>query len=89
MNSSESWDLQIDSGVFKTLRKIPRHDAEALLAVVRLLPTDPYFGDIQKMKDEENTWRRRSGAYRIFYKIKVAEKVLLVFRVERRTSSTY
>jgi len=89
MSSSGNWDLQIDPDVFKALRKIPRHDIEALLAVVRLLPTDPYFGDIQKMKDEENTWRRRSGAYRIFYKIKVAEKVLLVFRVERRTSSTY
>ncbi|OHA03080.1 MAG: hypothetical protein A3C92_01940 [Candidatus Sungbacteria bacterium RIFCSPHIGHO2_02_FULL_53_17] len=89
MNSSENWDLQIDPDVFKTLRKIPRYDAEALLAVVRLLPADPYFGDIQKMKGEENTWRRRVGAYRIFYKIKVAEKVLLVFRVERRTSKMY
>ncbi|OGZ97753.1 MAG: hypothetical protein A3J10_02740 [Candidatus Sungbacteria bacterium RIFCSPLOWO2_02_FULL_54_10] len=81
--------MQIDPDVFKTLRKIPRYDAEALLAVVRLLPADPYFGDIQKMKGEENTWRRRVGAYRIFYKIKVAEKVLLVFRVERRTSKMY
>lgn len=89
MHLSENWDLQIDPGVFKTLRKIPRHDAEALLAVVRLLSADPYFGDIQKMKGEENTWRRRSGAYRIFYKIKVSEKTLLVFRIERRTSKTY
>ena len=89
MSLSENWDLQIDSGVFKMLRKIPRHDSEALLAVVRLLPTDPYFGDIQKMKGEENTWRRRAGAYRIFYKTKVVEKVLLVFRIERRTSKTY
>jgi len=89
MNSSENWDLQIDRGVFKMLRKIPRHDAEAVLAVVKLLPTDPYFGDIQKMRGEEDTWRRRSGAYRIFYKIKVAEKVLLVFRIEGRTSKTY
>lgn len=89
MNLSEGWDLQVDSGVFKTLQKIPRHDAEALLAVIRLLPADPYFGDIQKMKGEENTWRRRIGAHRIFYKIKTAEKIILVFRLERRTSKTY
>jgi len=89
MNSSGNWDLQVDPGVFKALRKIPRHDAEALLVVVRLLPAGPYFGDIQKMRGEENTWRRRAGAYRIFYKIKTAEKVILVFRVERRTSKTY
>lgn len=89
MNSSENWDLQIDPNVFKALRKIPRHDVEALLAVIRLLPADPYFGDIQKMKGEDGTWRRRIGAYRIFYRIKVAEKVLLVFRIERRTSKIY
>ena len=89
MNSSENWDLQVDHGVFKTLRKIPRRDASALLVVIRLLPADPYFGDIQKMKGQENTWRRRSGAYRLFYKIKVAEKIILVFRMERRTSKTY
>lgn len=81
--------MQIDLNVLKTLQKTPRHDAEAILAVVRLLPTDPYFGDIQKMKGEDHTWRRRIGAYRIFYKLKTAEKVLLVFRVERRTSKTY
>lgn len=89
MSSSANWDLQVDDNIFKTLRKIPRHDAEALVAVIRLLPADPYFGDIQKMKGEDGTWRRRSGAYRIFYKIKTAEKVLLVFRLERRTSKIY
>lgn len=89
MGLSENWDLQIDPGVFKTLRKIPRHDAETLLVIIRLLPTDPYFGDVQKMKGEKGTWRRRVGAYRIFYKMKTAEKILLVFRVERRTSKTY
>lgn len=89
MNSSENLDLQVDSSVFKSLHKIPRHDAQTLLAVIRLSPTDPYFGDIQKMKGEENTWRRRIGAYRIFYRIKVAEKILLVFCIERRTSKTY
>ncbi len=89
MNSFESWSLQIDPVVFKTLRKIPRDDGETLLAIIKLLPADPYLGDIQKMRGEENTWRRRIGAYRIFYKVKVAEKVLLVFRVERRTSQTY
>lgn len=89
MSSSENWDLQIDPGVFKVLRKIPKHDARVILAVIHLLPVDPYRGDIRKMKGEENTWRRRSGTYRIFYHIKNVEKKLLVFRIERRTSKTY
>ena len=86
---STSWDLQIDPSVFKALKKISRRDAEVILVVVKLLPVDPYFGDIQKMKGEENAWRRRVGSYRIFYKIKVSEKVILVFKLEHRTSRTY
>ena len=89
MNSSVNWDLQIDDGVFKSLKKLSQRDAGEILAVIKLLPVDPYFGDVQKMKGQENTWRRRVGAYRVFYKIKVLEKTLLVFRVERRNSKTY
>ena len=89
MSLSKSWDLQIDPSIFKFLKKLPRHDAEAILNVVRLLPINPFYGDIQKMKGENNIWRRRIGAYRIFYKIKIMENIILVFRVERRTSKTY
>ena len=66
MNSSVNWDLQIDDGVFKSLKKLSQRDAGEILAVIKLLPVDPYFGDVQKMKGQENTWRRRVGAYRIF-----------------------
>ncbi|MBI4692371.1 MAG: type II toxin-antitoxin system RelE/ParE family toxin [Candidatus Terrybacteria bacterium] len=89
MNLSKSWDLHIDPDIFKILKRLPSRDAEAILDVIRFLPSNPFFGDIQKMKGEDNAWRRRVGSYRIFYKIKITEKVILVFRLERRTSSTY
>ncbi|MDO8620899.1 MAG: type II toxin-antitoxin system RelE/ParE family toxin [Candidatus Levybacteria bacterium] len=81
--------MQVDSDVFKNLKKIPQRDAKAILVVIKLLPTNPYFGDIQKMKGEKNAWRRRVGSYRIFYKIKALEEIILVFKLERRTSRTY
>lgn len=89
MSLSKSWGLEINPGIFKALRQMPRRDAEVILEVIRLIPTNPYFGDIQKMKGEENTWRHRVGSYRIFYRIKVSERVILVFHIERRTSKTY
>lgn len=89
MDLSKSWDLEINPSVFKTLKRIPQRDAEGILEVIRLLPVNPYFGDIQKMKGGENTWRRRIGSYRIFYKIKISERVVLVFDFDRRTSKTY
>lgn len=89
MNLPKNWDLQIDSSVFKVLKYIPRHNAEVILGIIRLLPANPYFGDIQKMKGKEDAWRRRVGSYRIFYKVKISEKIILVFHLERRSSKTY
>lgn len=89
MDLSKSWDLEIDPCIFKTLKRIPRHDAEVVLEVIRLLPINPYFGDIQKMKGKESAWRRRIGSYRMFYSIKTSQRVILVFHIERRVSKTY
>ena len=89
MSSYKNWDLQIDPSVFKVLKKIPASNAENILEAIQLLPVNPYFGDIQKMKDRHEAWRRRIGSYRIFYKIKMTEKVILVFHLERRNSKTY
>ena len=89
MNSQQNWDLKIDSSVLKTFAKIPRKYALTLNSIIKDLPSNPYFGDIQKLKGEDEAWRRRIGKYRIFYKIKNIERVILVYKVERRTSSTY
>ena len=89
MNSQINWDLQTDGSVFKFLRRIPRRDSESLLFAIRLLPHNPYLGDIQKIQGEDNAWRKRVGAYRIFFKIKVKEKVILVSEIQRRSSNTY
>jgi len=56
---------------------------------LRELVTNPYSGDFKKILGEENSWRRRIGAYRIFYEIIPQEKTIFVFRIERRTSKTY
>ena len=89
MNSKENWDLEIDPDFFKELRRIPKDSSRQILQIVRDLPDSPFAGDIQKMKGEKDIWRRRVGAYRIFYEIFPDEKGIRVFHVERRTSKTY
>ena len=89
MNSNVDWVLQIDPKVEKALKKIPQNNARRIVSVIQQLPINPYAGDIQKMKGEKNVWRRRVGEYRIFYEVLTSESILNVFRVERRTSSTY
>ncbi|OFW37261.1 MAG: hypothetical protein A3J28_07630 [Acidobacteria bacterium RIFCSPLOWO2_12_FULL_60_22] len=75
--------------MLKKLEKIPKGDAKRILQVIRDISLTPYYGDIQKMKGQENTWRRRIGAYLLFFKLFPGERVVLVFHLERRTSTTY
>lgn len=89
MNSNKNWVLQIDPTVLKSLKKFPQKDSKRVINVIESLPTSPYGGDIQKMKGEENIWRRRISSYRIFYEILSDEKIIHVFHVERRTTQTY
>ncbi|MBI3274037.1 MAG: type II toxin-antitoxin system RelE/ParE family toxin [Candidatus Colwellbacteria bacterium] len=89
MNSNRNWVLQVKPKVYKTFNKFSKDDRERILEIIEKLPSDPYAGDIEKMEGQENSWRRRVGAYRIFYEISMAEKLVHVFRVERRTSKTY
>lgn len=85
-----SWSVIVAKRVWKEIEKVPQNDAGKILLVLKEeFSLNPYQGDIEKMKGEHNTWRRRVGAYRIFYKIKVLEKIILVFNLERRTSKTY
>lgn len=84
-----NWDLRVDNGVKKFLKRIPRKDAERIDTVIHGLVFNPYAGDIEKMDGEEDTWRRRVGAYRILYEILAKQKIIYVVEMRRRTSKTY
>jgi len=89
MPSPEPWVLRIDPGVLEKMEQIPKGDAKRILRAIKELPLNPYYGDIQKMKGQENVWRQRIGSYRFFYKLFASERIILVFHLERRTSTTY
>lgn len=90
MNLNANWQLKIRDKVWKNVAEFPKKDQERIENVIETeIGLNPYFGDINKIKGEENSWRRRIGAYRIFYEIIPREKIIYVFRVERRNSKTY
>ncbi len=88
-NSNEAWVLQTDPAVLKALKKFPQKDTKRIIVVIETLATIPYSGDIQKMKGEKNVWRRRIGSYRLFYEVIQNEKIIHIFHIERRTTTTY
>ena len=84
-----SWRIKIARGVLKEAKRFPKKDAERLLFVLENLTKNPYQGDIEKIKGEENVWRRRVGDYRIIYEILPNRKFIWVFDIRRRTTTTY
>ena len=64
-------------------------DAEKILSALEDFFSNPYFGDIEKIEGEENTWRRRVGNYRIIYDIDKNNKIISVRIISRRASNTY
>ena len=90
MNLNEKWKLKIRERIWKDMARFSRKDQERIVKIIEEdLVSNPYSGDIEKMEGEENSWRRRVGAYRIFYEIYPQAKTIYVYHVERRTSKTY
>ena len=89
MYSGESWGLEIEPDVYRTTKRWSPDDKRRVFDAVRMLAENPYAGDIEKLKGEENRWRRRIGAYRIFYRVYQQNRKVLVVQVKRRGSHTY
>jgi len=84
-----SWEVRLVKRAAKEIKRIPKKDAKRLLFVLEELAENPYQGDIEKIKGEENVWRRRIGNYRILYEIKLKQRYIGVFQIRRRTTTTY
>ena len=51
---------------------------------------NPLTGDIVRLHGQHPTaWRRRVGAYRIFYDLDPVNHFIFVRLIERRTTTTY
>lgn len=60
---NKNWELKVDPRVYKEIKKFPKKYTEKIIEVIEFLALDPYIGDIQKIKGEENIWRRTSKTY--------------------------
>jgi len=89
MTSNVIWKLLIREKVKKSLNLFPKNDQKRVLKAFFDLIHDPYLGDIVKLESKDNLWRRRVGPYRVKFQIKNAEKIIYVYEIKRRTSSTY
>lgn len=84
-----TWTLHVAKGAEKQLAKAPAKSRRLLLAALVEMQQNPFSGDIQRLTSERSTWRRRVGAYRIFFDVYPDRHHIDVLEIARRTSTTY
>ncbi|OFZ54290.1 MAG: hypothetical protein A3D92_09215 [Bacteroidetes bacterium RIFCSPHIGHO2_02_FULL_44_7] len=83
-----NWTVSIKSKARKSLDRFPKKDYLAISAGIKALEANPFIGDVEKMKGEESH-KLRIGNYRIMFDLNFREKILYVYEIKRRTTTTY
>ncbi len=84
-----TWRLQVAKRAQKALAKLPVKDRQRILLAVAEMRSNPFSGDIARLKFERTAWRRRVGSYRIFFDVYPDRFIVDIVEITRRTSSTY
>jgi len=84
-----TWSLRIAGRVKKALDKVPDKDQRLIRSALELMRTDPFSGDIKRLKNDRAAWRRRIGNYRVFFDVYPDTFIVDVVAIVRRTSTTY
>ena len=84
-----TWRVVLGKYAEKQLRRISKKDTERITEAFTRLVADPFGGDIVKLEGQGNVWRFRVGSYRIIFEPYPKEKLLFVYDIARRTSTTY
>jgi mRNA-degrading endonuclease RelE of RelBE toxin-antitoxin system len=72
----------------RSRRRIPASDLRRIMTAIEAMRTDPFSGDVVKLKGTD-AYRRRVGSYRIVFSIDFANLTILILDVLRRTTTTY
>jgi len=71
------------------MRRLPPHVQDRLIAFLRKLARNPRPTGALKVRGRDRTWRIRIGAYRALYKVFDDRQVIVIFKVARRSETTY
>lgn len=78
------FQVELSSKAFQALSKLDKINKTRIFKKLKSLDETPFPSGLIKMEGEENVYRLRSGDMRILYKLLKSEKVILVFKIEKR-----
>ena len=74
----------------KVLRRVRGKDKKLLLDAIENMRVDPFAGDVKSLtNDPHAAFRRRVGAWRIFFDVEPDGAVVMIAAVLRRTTTPY
>ena len=79
-----SYKLIWKSSAERELRQLPKETIAKLLFLAESLVINPFPSGVKKMQGAQNTYRVRSGNYRLIYEVKGNELLIQVIRVGHR-----
>jgi len=76
--------VELGSKAFQALSKLDKINKTRVIKKVKSLEETPFPVGYIKIEGEENVYRLRSGEMRILYKLLKSEKVVIIFKIEKR-----
>lgn len=84
-----AWALILARDAEKQLARLPRRDLERLAQALVEMRDDPHAGDVKRLVNQPNGFRRRVGSYRILFDVDPDRRRVEVAAIERRGERTY
>ena len=83
-----NYQITIENKVEKETRKIPKSDMQKIDQTISTFADNPRPQGCLKLTDKEG-YRVRVGNYRILYKIDDKSKIVIIYRIKRKSETTY
>jgi len=83
-----TWNVIIEREAQRNLKRFPERDRNRIAAALVAMQQGPFAGDVVQLKGSA-AYRRRVGAYRILFTLRVDQRRINVTNIVRRTSTTY
>ena len=86
-----AWDVRLSDEAIAAFKGLPGKTANQVGRAIDALAEDPFRGDVKSLKGKEweGRFRKRSGDYRIIFRLNHEKKRVLISAIMRRSETTY
>ena len=78
------YEVEILPRVYKALRRLPKGELRRILKRIQNLGEQPRPSGCKKLRGQEDVYRVRVGEYRVLYRIRDAERRVVVLNIGHR-----